>query len=206
MSNSALGKYADTIQVPLRFLYLLGDKMKEIWRDIKGYEGLYQASNLGNIRSLDRKDGRGFNRKGFVMSPIPAKTGYLNIHLSKQGKGKTFQIHRLVAEAFLPNPENLQIINHKDENPQNNVVDNLEWCTYKYNSNYGKMTHDFRSKIVSAEKHPRRKLDWETVEKIRKLYKRKSKEFGCRGLSEKFGVCQTQIGNIVRGTSWRKEV
>ena len=120
--------------------------MKEIWKDIKDYEGIYQISNLGNIKSLDRpKRNYDINTGMFTLVTIRGKIrkprltsfGYYTILLSKNGKRKWFFIHRLVAEAFVPNPDNLPFVNHKDENPQNNKVDNLEWCTAKYNSNYG---------------------------------------------------------------------
>lgn len=113
--------------------------MNEIWKDIKGYEGLYQVSNLGNVRSVDRivlRNGIQVPRKGKILNQI--KFGdYLTVHLSKNGIKKHFRIHRLVAEAFLSNPDNLPIVNHKDYNVFNNNVDNLEWCSYKYNNNYG---------------------------------------------------------------------
>lgn len=114
---------------------------KEIWKPVKGYEGFYEISTFGNIRSLDRIIINSKGVKRMVKSSIPksrkSNRGYLRIQLHKNGTSKEFSIHRLVAEAFIPNPNNLPCVNHKDENPLNNHVDNLEWCTYKYNSNYG---------------------------------------------------------------------
>lgn len=104
--------------------------MEEIWKDKKDYEGLYQTSNLGRVKSF--KFG-----KERILKPGTDKNGYLLVNLCKNGKVKTFKVHRLVAEAFLPNPDNLPEVNHKDENKQNNVVSNLEWCDRKYNINYG---------------------------------------------------------------------
>lgn len=106
--------------------------MEEIWKDIKDYEGYYQVSNLGNVRSLK------FNK----ITPLKpyknvARHGYLEVYLRLPGSKKTFKVHRLVAQAFIENPDNLPQINHKDENKENNCVDNLEWCTNKYNINYG---------------------------------------------------------------------
>ena len=101
--------------------------MEEIWRDIEGYEGLYQVSNLGNIYSFYS------NKK---LSFGIDTSGYRIVTLWKNRKGKTKTIHRLVAETFIFNPNNYPIINHKDENKQNNSVDNLEWCTCQYNINY----------------------------------------------------------------------
>lgn len=113
--------------------------MEEEWKDIEGYEGLYQVSNFGRVRSLDRvikcKDGRSKKYRGLVLKPSTDKNGYLQLLLHCRGC-KRFYVHRLVADAFLPNPNNLPIINHKDCNPSNNCVNNIEWCDYKYNNNY----------------------------------------------------------------------
>lgn len=115
--------------------------MKEIWKDIKGYEGLYQVSNLGNVRSVDRvvnyKDGRKRLWKGRILKPKKDRYGYLLCDLCKKSKVKTITIHRLVAETFLPNPNNLPEINHKDENKDNNCVSNLEFCSHLYNMRFG---------------------------------------------------------------------
>ena len=107
--------------------------MSEIWKDIQGYEGLYQVSNLGRVKSLN------YNKtsKSKILSPGKNKTRYLSVCLFKNKKGKVFYVHRLVAQAFIDNPNNYPEVNHKDENPSNNHVNNLEWCTHKYNSNYG---------------------------------------------------------------------
>lgn len=109
---------------------------KEIWKAIKGYEGLYEVSNLGNVRSLDRIDRINHFWKGNMLK-LKNDKGYYRATLCKDGNKKMFFIHRLVAEAFILNPNNYPIINHKDENPLNNRVENLEWCTHQYNSNYG---------------------------------------------------------------------
>ena len=113
----------------------------EIWKDYKDYEGLYQASNLGRMRSLDRwvksKSGSVRLCKGKILKLCTDKYGYLNVSLHKNNKVKTYLVHRIIAETFLPNTDNLPCVNHKDENPLNNVVSNLEWCTYSYNNSYG---------------------------------------------------------------------
>ena len=106
--------------------------MTEEWRDIKGYEGLYQVSNLGNVRSLHWYGGDTIKNRALVNHT----TGYLMVSLSNKKKCKPFLVHRLVAEAFIPNPNNYGFVNHKDENKQNNCVDNLEWCTKSYNAIY----------------------------------------------------------------------
>lgn len=105
----------------------------EIWKDIKGYEGIYQVSSEGRVRSLDRIGERGYRYKGKILTPRPNKRGYMWVVLV----GKNYAVHRLVAQTFIPNPNNYPIVNHKDENPSNNCVENLEWCDAKYNCNYG---------------------------------------------------------------------
>lgn len=116
----------------------------EEWRPVKGYEGLYEVSNLGRVRSLDRYIdtvsglGEPYKRfsKGRVLKLLYNNKGYLKITLYNGITDKQKQVHRLVAEAFIPNPDNLPEVNHKDQNPANNCVDNLEWCDRKYNVNY----------------------------------------------------------------------
>lgn len=107
----------------------------EIWKDVVGYEGYYLISNKGRCISLD------YNRTKLprLLKPSRASTNneYLRYCLSMDGVKIDYKIHRLVAQAFIPNPDNLPQVNHKDENPQNNCVENLEWCTAKYNNNYG---------------------------------------------------------------------
>lgn len=112
----------------------------EVWRDIEGYEGIYQVSNKGRVKSLQRlqkykcRNPRMLPER--IMSVRKDKLGYGRVGLYN-GEYKFWLIHRLVAITFLPNPNNLPVINHKDENPSNNRVENLEWCTRKYNNNYG---------------------------------------------------------------------
>lgn len=101
----------------------------EVWKDISGYEGLYQVSDKGRVKSLHYGKER-------ILKQINLKW-YNRACLSKDGKMNLFLVHRLVAEAFLPNPNNFNLINHKDENPSNNNIENLEWCNYEYNNNYG---------------------------------------------------------------------
>ena len=109
--------------------------MQEIWKDIKGYEGLYQISNLGNVKSIryfNHANNKAYTRNRLLKTSKTEK-GYLRVELYKKGKGKKIRVHRLVAETFLPNLYNFKEINHKDGNKQNNCVDNLEWCTHSYN-------------------------------------------------------------------------
>ena len=115
--------------------------MKEIWKDIKDYEGLYQVSNLGRVKSLERLAKSNNNNYRIVkkkfLKKYEDKDGYIKVSLNKNAKSKAYAMHRLIAEAFIPNPNNYPCINHKDENKQNNNLENLEWCTVKYNNNYG---------------------------------------------------------------------
>lgn len=128
----------------------------DIWKDIPGYECYYQVSNTGKVRSVDRTEyGKKF--KGKILTPRVTNGGYLGVTLCKCNHHKHISIHRLVAIAFIPNPNNLPQVNHKDENVKNNNVENLEWCTAKYNSNYGKHCEKIsKSKIgklnISAKK------------------------------------------------------
>ena len=113
--------------------------MKEIWKDIKGYEGLYQISNTGKIKSLERyKDNHSKKQlvKEKIRKQIISKTGYYTCMLTKNGNLKLFKVHRIVAEAFIPNPNNYPIINHIDGNKLNNNVSNLEWCTRSENQKH----------------------------------------------------------------------
>lgn len=113
---------------------------EEIWYPIKGYESLYEVSDQGRVRSL--KFG-----KERILKPIRNTSGYLQVFLCKNGEKKTYRVHRLVAQTFIPNPHNLPEVNHKDENKENNSVHNLEWCTNKYNINYGTRTQRQAEKL-----------------------------------------------------------
>lgn len=115
--------------------------MEEIWKDIIGYEGYYKISNLGRVKSLARniyyKDGSFSRYKPETIKKNKINTdGYYSITLSVNCHNKTIAIHRLVAQAFIPNPNNLPEVNHKDFNRKNNCVDNLEWCDHKDNVKY----------------------------------------------------------------------
>ena len=118
-------------------------RSKEEWKAIQGYEGIYEVSNFGNVRSVDRyldckiKNVNKHLWKGRIISQQKRKDGRLTVALYSHSKRKRMLVHRVVADAFIPNPNNYPCINHKDENPANNKVENLEWCTYKYNNNYG---------------------------------------------------------------------
>lgn len=116
-------------------------KESETWKPVVGYEGLYEVSSIGHVRS--RKTGHYRKLNGRVNR----FTGYVYVNLRKDGEERTFSIHRLVAIAFLPNPDDLPYVNHKDEVKTNNSVDNLEWCSSSYNNEYSKHK---RVKRISA--------------------------------------------------------
>ena len=126
---------------------------KEVWRDIEGYEGKYQVSNKGRVKSLN------YHRSGkeVILKQCKSKDGYLKVCLFKNGKETTFSVHRIVALAFINNYNNCPEINHKDEDKTNNCVENLEWCDRKYNVNYGSaiekmvQTRKLRKKILCIE-------------------------------------------------------
>lgn len=113
----------------------------EQWKDIPGYEGFYQVSDLGNVRSVDHyvnsKCGSTALKRGRIISQKKNIYGYMEVHLSKCGKSSSMKVHRLVTSAFIPNPDNLPYVNHKNEVKTDNRVDNLEWCDSSYNTNYG---------------------------------------------------------------------
>lgn len=107
--------------------------MEEVFRDIEGFEGLYMVSNLGNVKSLPKSDGNGKRERLLKLEVTTKKTKYNRVSLSKLGKVNRFQVHRLVASAFIENLENKSFVNHIDNNGLNNRVDNLEWCTHSEN-------------------------------------------------------------------------
>ena len=113
---------------------------KEYWKPVVGYEGHYQVSNFGRVKSI--KFG-----KEILLKQRQCMNGYKSVILYKNGIVKTYLVHRLVAEAFIDNPDNLPEVNHKDECKTNNVVSNLEWCDRKYNQNYGTRTERVAEKL-----------------------------------------------------------
>lgn len=104
----------------------------EEWKNVIGYEGLYEVSSLGNVRNVRRNTLLRFSKN----------QGYLQVYLYKNGIRTGLKVHRLVAQAFIPNPDGLPQVNHKDENKTNNIFENLEWCDVVYNINYGHRTEN----------------------------------------------------------------
>lgn len=161
----------------------------EIWKDIIGFEGLYQVSNFGRIKSLPRqvktKGGSLRTVGGRILScGHQSKTEHQIITLSKSGRIYSFPLHRIVALAFIPNPQNLPIINHIDEDPTNNRADNLEWCTHRYNINY--------RGALSRRTQSRTKL----IECIETNEVHSASEW-----SEILGVCRDSMYNHLRGAA-----
>ena len=177
-----------------------GEIMKEIWKDVQGYEGQYQVSNLGRVKSLKRKldNGRSVNEK-ILNSSGKKKTqyGYLMVALA----GKTFRVNRLVATAFIPNPDNKPVVNHIDGDKENNRADNLEWATISEN-----MLHAYRCGLKAAmiwEENPNAKLTKEQVKAIRNEYVPYSKQYGSNALAKKYNVSNVTITNIVNYKTYK---
>lgn len=131
------------------------DMSSEIFRDVVGYEGLYEVSNYGRVRrKVDLFSKKSKSKEPLYIKPdidYIRRVGYLRVDLSNNGKSKHFFVHRLVAEAFIPNPYNFPFINHKDEDKSNPRMDNLEWCTAKYNVSYGNRVEKMRFTIATKK-------------------------------------------------------
>lgn len=157
--------------------------MIEVWRDVKGYEGLYEVSNFGRVK----------NRYGkFLRGSV--SHGYLRLALHKDGKIKTTSVHRLVAETFIENKHNKPYVNHIDCNKMNNVTTNLEWCTQLENIQHciaNGRKNDFGE---NSKKH---KLTFDDVEFIRNNYVPKDKQFGAKVLAKQFGVTEREIFRVI---------
>lgn len=168
--------------------------MSECWKDIVGYEGYYQVSDLGNIRSVDRTvvrtDGKKIRVKGKAIKTFISEEKYTKVQLSKDFKYKNCYVHRLVAESFLTNAYNKPAVNHLDGIKSNNCVSNLEWVTNKENN-----IHAVKTNLVSNLK-----LDSEKASEIRKMYL----AGGCtqRQLAKIYGVSQRLILYILKGGAW----
>lgn len=143
---------------------------KEIWKDVKNFEGIYQISTLGRVKRLEEtKDfnhisGKKLNyiKKEKILKSSINNKGYLQVCLTKNNKKHTKKIHRLVAESFIPNPNNLSQINHKDKNKQNNNITNLEWCGCEYNVNYS------LAKPILQYKSNKLVKEWKSISQIQK--------------------------------------
>lgn len=175
----------------------------EIWKPVKGYEGLYEVSDLGNIKSLRKRVDSGKCHRTYperILKAHPDPKGYMKVVLSdREHNSHICKVHRLVAEAFISNPDNLPQVNHIDGNKTNNALSNLEWCDQSKN-----MKHAFKLglKSLSGEFNPAAKLSSEDVEFIRSHYKRRDKEFGVIGLAKRFNVHRKTVGRVIQNRSW----
>ncbi len=169
----------------------------EEYRQVKDYEGLYEVSNMGNVLSLSRKTkGRWGNMKtnpSKVLKPHPMKTGYLRVGLSKNGKAKNHFVHRLVAQAFVPNPDNLPCVNHIDNNPANNEVVNLEWCTHKQNTDHALK----QDRIARGSRVGLSKLTEKQVAEIKS-----NDTLNGEQLAKKYNVTRHTVSLIKLGKGW----
>lgn len=176
--------------------------MTEEWRDIPGYEGQYLVSSLGRIKSLKWSGIYGKHPEGYIRKLRTDSFGYKYVNLKQNGKSKRMSVHRAVAMAFIPNPNNLPQVNHIDEIRDHNSVSNLEWCSVLYNQNYGHRKQK-ASASSTGEKNARSILTEEKVNEIRSSYIPGDKNFCKRKLAEKYGVSYVTITKIVTGQLWK---
>lgn len=164
---------------------------EEIWKDIPNYNEIYQASNLGRIRSVRHYDKLNRLWEGKILTPqLDGRKNYLHVSLHH----KPCQVHQLIAKTFIDNPNNYKEVNHKDENKQNNNVSNLEWCSRSYNNTYGS-----KSNSKKGENHHNCKLTKEQVIEIRNKYKNGIKQLA---LAESYGISKSQISSLITGRTW----
>jgi len=185
--------------------FCIMENQEEIWKDIVGYEGFYLVSNLGNVKSIDRYVKHNYGdlsrriQKGGNRNLIFNSDKYYCVSLGKNGKSKTFTVHRLVAIAFLENPLNLAIVNHKDGIKTNNHYTNLEWCTTQQNTQ-----HATENNLISfGENHGMSKLTDMQVLEIREKYKPKGVYSSYR-LAVEYNVSRVLINQVVRRKIWKR--
>lgn len=175
----------------------------EIWRPVAGYEGLYEVSNLGRVKSLDRIAYRGsqvLRLKGAIKSPALDGSGYLQARLTKDGIKALVRVNRLVAEHFIANPDGLPEVNHIDLDKLNNASRNLEWSTHKRNMEHA----GNRGRLCGyLNKNKRVKLCPDSVAAIREAARNGGTQ---RGIAKEFGVSSTTVAKIIKFERWNPEI
>lgn len=185
----------------------------EIWVDVKGYEGCYEVSSYGNVRSLERvvvkKNGVAQHVKRKILKPIKNEFGYLRVNLYKEDfKMKCTRVHRLVAMSFIPNPENKKTVNHNDGYKQNNRIENLEWatcsenCIHAYATGLSKGHNPNKNGKSQGEKNSSSKITESDVRYIRKNAMQNGGKLKLTDLMLKFGISNSQIYKIASNESW----
>lgn len=177
--------------------------MEEIWKDVKGYEGLYQVSNLGRVRSLGHYGANGtvaYFQHGKILKSRPDKDGYNLVCLYKEKKGKNKRVHRLVAQAFIPNPMNKPTINHKNGIRNDNRVQNLEWATMSENQLHAFMILKRKHRVLTEAE--RRKMFYSRRKKVIQYDEKMNKISIYESMKEaekKTGIFSQSIGRCCRG-------
>ena len=181
---------------------------REVWKYVAGYEGLYQVSNKGNVYRVYRTRALGRKRGGRMLKPGYTSRGYLQVNLYKNGKPKSRTVHRLVAETFLPNPNGLPQVNHRDEVKDNNNVENLEWCTSKYNNSYGTRLERLSKKVRAVNIKTGEVVKFNSlIEVERKGYNASAVSKACRGTYKaRTGKLVGGDGRTYRGFRWYYEM
>lgn len=188
-----------------------GETMEEeIWKPVKGYEGLYEVSSHGNVRSLSKcyKCSKGGIHRipGRMLKLNKNSRGYFIVRLYNNTHGKTYRVNRLVAIAFLPNPNGYKVVNHKDENKTNNTVENLEWCDHKYNVNFGTGVQRMKENHINHQSLSKRVAQFSLDGILIKVYP--SAHEAERALNKKFAqvdICLCCRGgrNSAYGYKWQ---
>ena len=181
--------------------------MQEIWKDIEGYVGFYQVSNLGRIKRVEHTDKHGHTYKERIVKCSDGSRGYLRVHLSKNGVAEWHSVHRIVASTFIPKKDGLDIVNHLDNNPSNNSVDNLEWTDYK-----GNMQHATRQGRMHYNPKNLKKAQQSRKRSVIATNGKETLRFESATEAEKYGFNHRHISNCCnnrygykthKGYEWR---